>query len=334
MTAEDMAAGGPAREWDRVREQASKAGNFAYVGPATKTKVCRYVLARNNNHFGKTCTYIHPCRSLLVQGRCAHGKRCTDDHLCRDHVWTGTCPRGGVEGGCGLLHLTQESDVQQLRDMFREWVDVDGRPKSDDEMRAIIATMEQQMPSSSSSSSSSSPARRGPCPYWFHDTQAGCKAGPECPFEHAGQLQLPNRPRPCGKDVELAHMAWQRRCARTGEAVPRLLEGHLESLESESARRGGSLKDPFTGQADPGAPAAAAQSTTGLAAALPAGLPFAGDGLGASGSSVAAGGGGMSSSGMEGDGPLASPPYAAESQVWTWAQAAWEQQFSGTGLPQ
>ena len=43
-------------------------------GPASKTKVCRFYLGRNNNHFGKTCSFVHPCRNLLIEGQCKHGR--------------------------------------------------------------------------------------------------------------------------------------------------------------------------------------------------------------------------------------------------------------------
>ena len=44
------------------------------AGPASKTKVCRFYLGRNNNHFGRTCSFLHPCRNLLIEGACRHGK--------------------------------------------------------------------------------------------------------------------------------------------------------------------------------------------------------------------------------------------------------------------
>ena len=43
-------------------------------GAASKTKVCRFYLGRNNNHFGKTCSFVHPCRNMLIEGHCKHGR--------------------------------------------------------------------------------------------------------------------------------------------------------------------------------------------------------------------------------------------------------------------
>ena len=65
-----------------------------------------------------------PCRNMIISGDCEHGLKCTDDHICRDQLWTGTCPRGGAEHGstCEHYHLTQPSDMEALRDMFRGWM--------------------------------------------------------------------------------------------------------------------------------------------------------------------------------------------------------------------
>ena len=52
----------------------SPVAHGAVNGPASKTKVCRFYLGRNNNHFGKTCSFVHPCRNLLIEGHCKHGR--------------------------------------------------------------------------------------------------------------------------------------------------------------------------------------------------------------------------------------------------------------------
>jgi hypothetical protein len=60
------------------------------------------------------------------------------------------------------------------------------------------------------------PEARPLCPFWFADTMAGCKAGPECPFFHVGHTQLPGRPLPRRKDLLFAQGAWIRRIATRG----------------------------------------------------------------------------------------------------------------------
>ena len=51
------------------------------------------------------------------------------------------------------------------------------------------------------------------CPFWYASTQAGCKAGPECVYEHAGQFQLAHRPPLGQRHIEYAARAWERRNA-------------------------------------------------------------------------------------------------------------------------
>lgn len=75
------------------------------------------------------------------------------------------------------------------------------------------------------------------CPFWFVDTQAGCKAGPECPFHHDGQLQLPTRPWPRAKDLVFAESAWERR--------RRLEHAHRGSSSANHSR--GSAMAPMMG---------------------------------------------------------------------------------------
>jgi hypothetical protein len=110
-----------------------------YNGPSSKTRVCRYYLSRTNNHFGRTCSYVHPCKvglkgallalqiavsstatpataaaalsSLAATGGCHHGKKCTDDHICVPYLlYADTRPHGCGDGDtCKWLHVRHES---------------------------------------------------------------------------------------------------------------------------------------------------------------------------------------------------------------------------------
>lgn len=182
--------------WD-FPSSAGAAGSphSAYNGPASKTRVCRYYLSRNNNHFGKTCSYVHPCRNVVIEGACKHGKRCTDDHICRDDLYTSRCAAGP---GCPLIHITNEADRAALLEMYADWMHV----KPDAAAVGPEALM------------------RMPCPFWFVDTLSGCKAGPECIYEHAGQFQMASRPLPTPTQVRFAERAWERR--RLASMMPRL----------------------------------------------------------------------------------------------------------------
>jgi hypothetical protein len=60
------------------------------------------------------------------------------------------------------------------------------------------------------------PGARPVCPFWFADSLAGCRAGPDCPFFHHGQIQLTGRALPRRKDIEAAREAWCRRVLDRG----------------------------------------------------------------------------------------------------------------------
>jgi hypothetical protein len=55
------------------------------------------------------------------------------------------------------------------------------------------------------------PLTRPACPFWYADTQSGCKAGGDCIYEHFGQSQLPSRPLPSSAQLRFADRAWEKR---------------------------------------------------------------------------------------------------------------------------
>lgn len=196
--------------------------HMPHNGPASKTKICRYFLARSNNHFGKTCSYIHPCRNVLIEGHCRHNRRCTDDHVCREYLVYGEDHPLGCRLGdaCRFIHVKQESDRVALLDMFRDWIAVKQQESACVEPGAAAV----RVPSLQSS--------RIPCPFFYVDTQAGCKAGPECVYEHTGQFQLPTRPLPTPAQVRFAEKSWEKR--RGQDSFSASLAGTMATPASSS----------------------------------------------------------------------------------------------------
>jgi len=177
----------------------------AYNGPASKTRMCRYYVARSNNHFGKTCSYMHPCKTLLMDGACRHGRRCTDDHVCVAHLLHGdTLPHGCTAGDtCHLLHVRHESDRAALVEMVRDWL----------ALREATAGAEAGYGGSGSEELSGGvyPTPRVLCPFWYVETCSGCKAGADCIYDHPGQVQLGARPLPTPAQLRFAEKAWEKR---------------------------------------------------------------------------------------------------------------------------
>lgn len=230
----------------------------SYSGPSSKTRVCRYFLSRNNNHFGRTCAFLHPCRALMVDGMCPHGKRCTDDHVCPAQIFghglNGSCT--ALPGACMYYHVTNEDDRQSLAAMFADWravrqqelygsvVSGMGAPRlpppppplqpahpAYGHAAADVGSMLSTHPAIGMQGStgmcalSPLPAsvmapcdtERGLCPFWYVETQSGCKAGPECIYTHRGQFQLPSRPMPAPGQRAFAERAWAKRIATDAE---------------------------------------------------------------------------------------------------------------------
>lgn len=194
------------------------AHHLPHNGPASKTKICRYYLARSNNHFGKTCSYVHPCRNLIVDGHCKHGRRCTDDHVCREYLFFGeTAPNGCLLGdACRYIHIKQDTDRLSLIEMFRDWIAVKRHEQAAAEhlgspVAAQAAVQSEVLMMAHHYIGGSGHHGRMPCPFWYTDTMAGCKAGPECVYEHKGQFQLPTRPVPAAPQLRFAERAWEKR---------------------------------------------------------------------------------------------------------------------------
>lgn len=190
--------------------------HLPHNGPSSKTKICRYYLARANNHFGKTCSYVHPCRNIIVEGHCRHGRRCTDDHICREFLFFGeTTPHGCRLGdNCRFIHIRQEVDRLFLIEMFRDWIAVKRHEavaanQLGSSSAAVAAVQSEVMLAAQHMGANSN--NRMPCPFWYTDTMAGCKAGPECVYEHRGQFQLPTRPLPNTSQIRFAERSWEKR---------------------------------------------------------------------------------------------------------------------------
>jgi hypothetical protein len=101
-----------------------------------------------------------------------------------------------------------------------DWVDADAHDTA-----VAVATSVVDAPSRAHSRRSSAgdvPTDAVPrplCPFWFEDTQAGCKAGPECPFDHRGQIQLPSRPLPTDGNIRFAERQWEKRNHNFGKSA-------------------------------------------------------------------------------------------------------------------
>lgn len=202
---------------------------MGYNGPSSKTKVCRYYLGRANNHFGKSCSYVHPCRNILISGSCKHGRRCTDDHVCRDYVFYGDSGPHGCKAGdaCRLIHVKQDVDRAALIDMYRDWIAVKQHEaiaaQTLGSASAAASVVQTEIMMAAAVTTPAAPAGRVSCPFWYTDTMAGCKAGPDCVYEHAGQFQLPTRPLPTPAQTKFAERAWEKRRAQEAAATPTTL---------------------------------------------------------------------------------------------------------------